>query len=151
MIIGGFERVYEIGKVFRNEGIDATHNPEFTSLEFYMAYADYKDLVTLTEDLLGKLAVELFGSKKVLIPQFDLDQKVITRGENQGAVTHEAKAVMYDFETSFAKYDVCSELGIDPKLFGEDNGLRKLRSYLEPELKSVTTDRGLIVEHLNEK
>jgi len=41
MIIGGFDRVYEIGKVFRNEGIDSTHNPEFTTLEFYMAYADY--------------------------------------------------------------------------------------------------------------
>ena len=41
LIIGGFERVYEIGKVFRNEGIDATHNPEFSSIEFYMAYADY--------------------------------------------------------------------------------------------------------------
>lgn len=41
LVIGGLDRVYEIGKVFRNEGIDSTHNPEFTSLEFYMAYADY--------------------------------------------------------------------------------------------------------------
>jgi len=49
LIIGGFERVYEVGKVFRNEGIDSTHNPEFTSLEFYMAYADYQDLMELTE------------------------------------------------------------------------------------------------------
>jgi lysyl-tRNA synthetase class 2 len=68
LIIGGFERVYELGKVFRNEGLDSTHNPEFTSLEFYMAYADYRDLVTMTEDLLGKLSMELFGSTKVLIP-----------------------------------------------------------------------------------
>ncbi len=97
MIIGGFERVYELGKVFRNEGIDATHNPEFTSLEFYMAYADYRDLITMTEDLLSKLAIELFGSTKVLIPKFDMDAKVITRGENSGQTTHEAKAVEYDF------------------------------------------------------
>jgi lysyl-tRNA synthetase, class II len=68
LIIGGFERVYELGKVFRNEGLDSTHNPEFTSLEFYMAYADYRDLVTMTEDLLGKLSMKLFGSTKVLIP-----------------------------------------------------------------------------------
>ena len=68
LIIGGFERVYELGKVFRNEGLDSTHNPEFTSLEFYMAYADYRELITLTEDLLSKLALELFGSTKVLIP-----------------------------------------------------------------------------------
>lgn len=84
LIIGGFERVYELGKVFRNEGIDATHNPEFTSLEFYMAYADYRDLMTMTEDLLSKLAIELFGSTKVLIPQFDIDAEVFTRGENSG-------------------------------------------------------------------
>ena len=84
MIIGGFERVYELGKVFRNEGIDATHNPEFTSLEFYMAYADYRDLMTMTGDLLSKLAIELFGGTKVLIPKFDMDAKVITRGENSG-------------------------------------------------------------------
>ena len=82
LIIGGVERVYELGKVFRNEGIDATHNPEFTSLEFYMAYADYRDLITMTEDLLGKLAIELFGCTKVLIPQFDMDQKILTRTDS---------------------------------------------------------------------
>jgi lysyl-tRNA synthetase class 2 len=60
LIVGGFERVFEIGKVFRNEGIDSTHNPEFTSLEFYMAYADYSDLLPLTEDLFKSLAMELF-------------------------------------------------------------------------------------------
>ena len=68
LVIGGFERVFELGKVFRNEGIDSTHNPEFTSLEFYMAYADYRDLVPMTEDILGKLSLELFGSDHVLIP-----------------------------------------------------------------------------------
>ncbi len=47
LVIGGLDRVYEIGKQFRNEGIDTTHNPEFTSCEFYMAYADYLDLVRL--------------------------------------------------------------------------------------------------------
>lgn len=88
LIIGGFERVYELGKVFRNEGLDATHNPEFTSLEFYMAYADYRDLITMTEDMLGKLCIELFGSDKVLIPQFDMDQKMFTRGEKQGETAH---------------------------------------------------------------
>lgn len=60
--------------MFRNEGVDATHNPEFTSLEFYMAFADYQDLIALTEDLLEKLAVELFGGSLVLIPQFNIDK-----------------------------------------------------------------------------
>lgn len=68
LIVGGFDKVYEIGKVFRNEGIDASHNPEFTSLEFYMAYADYRDLMVLTEDLLRKLCIHLYGTDHVMIP-----------------------------------------------------------------------------------
>lgn len=72
LIIGGFERVYEIGKVFRNEGIDHSHNPEFTSLEFYMAYADYRDLILMTEDMLKSLCKEIYGSDHVLVPQFDI-------------------------------------------------------------------------------
>ena len=59
LVVGGFDRVYEIGKQFRNEGIDSTHNPEFTSCEFYMAYADYNDLLNFTEDLLSKTASNL--------------------------------------------------------------------------------------------
>merc|ERR1719195_1706155 len=59
LIVGGFDRVYEIGKQFRNEGIDTTHNPEFTSCEFYMAYADYNDLLEITESLLSKITSNL--------------------------------------------------------------------------------------------
>ena len=53
LIVGGFDRVYEIGRQFRNEGIDLTHNPEFTTCEFYMAYADYQDLIKITEAMVS--------------------------------------------------------------------------------------------------
>jgi lysyl-tRNA synthetase class 2 len=64
LIVGGFDRVYEIGRDFRNEGIDRAHNPEFTMLEFYMAYANYDDLMKYTETMLASLIKELKGSYK---------------------------------------------------------------------------------------
>ncbi len=62
LIIGGFEKVYEFGKNFRNESVDAKHNPEFTMLEFYEAYGDYNTLMALTEEMLSGLAKKLYGS-----------------------------------------------------------------------------------------
>lgn len=64
-IIGGMEKVFEIGKNYRNEGIDLTHNPEFTACEFYWAYADYNDVMKLTEELLSTMVLALTGSYKV--------------------------------------------------------------------------------------
>ncbi|VDD79739.1 unnamed protein product [Mesocestoides corti] len=66
LVVGGMHRVYELGKLFRNEGIDLTHNPEFTSCEFYMAFADYNDLMTITEDLISGMVKKLFGTYKVV-------------------------------------------------------------------------------------
>ncbi|PNW84838.1 hypothetical protein CHLRE_03g160500v5 [Chlamydomonas reinhardtii] len=65
LVIGGLERVYEIGRQFRNEGIDLTHNPEFTTCEFYQAYADYKDLLDLTEQMISQMVYEIKGSYKI--------------------------------------------------------------------------------------
>ncbi|HSB20192.1 MAG TPA: lysine--tRNA ligase [Anaeromyxobacteraceae bacterium] len=65
LIVGGLDRVYEIGRVFRNEGIDRRHNPEFTMIEFYQAYATHQDLMQLTEELFQRLAVEVTGSATV--------------------------------------------------------------------------------------
>jgi lysyl-tRNA synthetase class 2 len=65
LVIGGLDRVYEIGRQFRNEGIDLTHNPEFTTLEFYQAYADYNDLMDMTEELVSGLVKKTTGSYKI--------------------------------------------------------------------------------------
>lgn len=65
LVVGGFERVYEINRNFRNEGISVRHNPEFTMLEFYMAYADYNDLMDLTEEMLRTLALDIHGTTTI--------------------------------------------------------------------------------------
>ncbi|KAJ2864173.1 lysyl-tRNA synthetase [Coemansia erecta] len=65
LVVGGLDRVYEIGRQFRNEGIDLTHNPEFTTCEFYMAYADMNDVLEITESMISSMVMYLFGSYKV--------------------------------------------------------------------------------------
>ena len=88
LVVGGFERVFEINRNFRNEGLSTRHNPEFTMLEFYMAYSDYNDLMNLTEDMLRKLAQDILGTTEL----------VNTTRNSDGEVTAE---VRYDFGKPF--------------------------------------------------
>ena len=73
LTVAGFEKVFEIGRVFRNEGVSTRHNPEFTMLELYEAYADYEDIMQLVEELVEYLAVELTGSTILKIDERELD------------------------------------------------------------------------------
>ena len=66
LVVGGFERVFEINRNFRNEGVSTRHNPEFTMIEFYQAYADYQDLMALTEQMLEKLALDILGTTDIV-------------------------------------------------------------------------------------
>lgn len=73
LIVGGFERVYEIGRVFRNEGMDTRHNPEFTMLELYQAYTDIHGMMDLTENLIRTVATNVLGTTKVTVHGVDID------------------------------------------------------------------------------
>lgn len=87
LVVGGFERVFEINRSFRNEGLSTRHNPEFTMLEFYWAYADYQDAMNLTEDMLRKLTATVLGSTTV-----------------------HAQGSSYDFSQPFARLTVCEAI-----------------------------------------
>ena len=106
LVVGGYEKVYEINRNFRNEGLSTRHNPEFTMLEFYQAYADYHDLMDLTEDLLRGMAKELHGTTTI---------------EYQGS--------QYDFGKPFKRISVRdSILQFNPDLSAEDiNDLESAR------------------------
>lgn len=97
LVVGGMDRVYEIGKQFRNEGIDLTHNPEFTSCEAYWAYMDYHDWMTATEDLLYGLAMELHGSPIVRYAPKDSEGKPLPE-------------VTFNFNKPFKRLHIIPEL-----------------------------------------
>ncbi|CBZ25042.1 putative lysyl-tRNA synthetase [Leishmania mexicana MHOM/GT/2001/U1103] len=97
LVVGGMDRVYEVGKQFRNEGIDLTHNPEFTSCEAYWAYMDYHDWMTATEDLLYGLAMELHGSPIVRYAPKDSEGKPLPE-------------VTFNFNKPFKRLHIIPEL-----------------------------------------
>lgn len=96
LVIGGMDRVYEIGKLFRNEGIDLTHNPEFTACEFYMAYADYNDMMNMAEEMLNGMCKYLHGSEKIVYAPNKREKEV--------------KPVEINFARPFARFHMLEEL-----------------------------------------
>src|SRR5690606_31021816 len=73
LIVGGLEKVYEIGRVYRNEGISTRHNPEFTMMELYEAYADFRDIMDLTENLIAHIAEDVLGTTTVQYGDYEVD------------------------------------------------------------------------------
>ncbi|MNS78251.1 Lysine--tRNA ligase [compost metagenome] len=73
LIVGGFDKVYEMGRIFRNEGMDIKHNPEFTTIELYSAYQDYNDMMNLAEELFSKISMQLLGKTKISYQGTEID------------------------------------------------------------------------------
>lgn len=73
LIVGGFDKVYEMGRMFRNEGMDIKHNPEFTNIELYAAFADYNDMMDITEEIVSKTAQKVLGTTKINYQGTDID------------------------------------------------------------------------------
>ncbi|RCH83270.1 lysyl-tRNA synthetase [Rhizopus stolonifer] len=127
LVVGGLDRVYEIGRQFRNEGIDLTHNPEFTTCEFYMAYADMYDLMDMTEELVSSMVMKLFGKYQIQYhpqgpdgPVMDIDFTppfkridMITTLEEKLGVTFPPGDQLHTEETNKFLNDILIKQGID--------------------------------------
>jgi lysyl-tRNA synthetase, class II len=99
LVVGGFEKVFEIGRIFRNEGIDATHNPEFTMLEAYQALADYSDVMTLVEEVFVGVTENVLGSTKVAFQGRDLDLSPPFRRASMTSLVSERLGQEIDLDT----------------------------------------------------
>lgn len=75
LIVGGFDKVYEMGRMFRNEGMDATHNPEYTAMELYQAYADYEDMMEITESMIETVATNVLGTTQIVYDENEIELK----------------------------------------------------------------------------
>ncbi|MFA5565196.1 MAG: lysine--tRNA ligase [Acidimicrobiia bacterium] len=113
LVVAGFDRVFEIGRVFRNEGISTRHNPEFTMLELYQAYADYNDMMALTEELVAYLATELRGSTTISYGERELDLSVPWRRATMEELIAEATDLEVSIQTPLSELQgVCDRYQI---------------------------------------
>ena len=99
LVVGGFERVFEIARVFRNEGLSTRHNPEFTMLELYQAYADYHDIMDLVEKLVSQLAVEVCGTTSISYDGRDLELATPWRRASMLELLGEYGGIEVDLDT----------------------------------------------------
>ncbi|MCX7965083.1 MAG: lysine--tRNA ligase [Syntrophorhabdaceae bacterium] len=113
LIVGGFERVFEINRNFRNEGISVKHNPEFTMLEFYWAYATYEDMMELTEDMISSLVYELFNSYKVTYSGREIDFSRPWKRMTMMGALKELAGIDMEHLNYDKLIDIAKEAGID--------------------------------------
>ena len=137
LVVGGLSRIFEIGKVFRNEGIDRTHNPEFTMLETYAAYWDYGDMMVFTENLFAHLAKELFGTTVIG-----------TRKDKEG------NEHVIDLKTPWKRLsmkDAIQTYGkVNPDTLSDDDMRSKLKGKIE-DAKLKGAPRGKLIAYLFEE
>ncbi|MGF1616447.1 MAG: lysine--tRNA ligase [Acidimicrobiia bacterium] len=103
LVVGGIERVFEIGRIFRNEGIDATHNPEFTMLEAYQALADYNDIMELVEDVVSSVAAKVTGSEKITYRDRELSLSAPFRRATLANLVSEVVGEPVDLDTPIGR------------------------------------------------
>lgn len=131
LIVGGFDKVYEMGRMFRNEGMDIKHNPEFTNIELYAAYQDYHDMMDITEELVSKTAQKVLGTTKITYQDVEID------------LTPAWKRIsMID--------SIKEQTGVDFNTIENDEEAKKVAEELKIELDPIKLTRGEIINQVFE-
>jgi len=136
LIVGGFEKIFEIGRVFRNEGVSFKHNPEYTLLELYQAYADYNDIMNLTEELIGQLVFEINGSHTLTYQGTELNFKPPFKRLTMDDALKEHAGISIHASTE--------ELAAKAKELGLDIPENALRGHLINSIYDKTVEHHLI-------
>jgi len=150
LVVGGFERVYEVNRNFRNEGLSTRHNPEFTMLEFYQAYADYRDLMDLTEQMLRQVAQEVLGSTSITYQGVDMDfsQPFARMSIKQAILHHLPEVQAQQLEDRDSLSSLLKAQGIEVK---DSWGIGKLQLELfEAQVEEVLQQPTFITEYPTE-
>jgi lysyl-tRNA synthetase class 2 len=131
LIVGGFDKVYEMGRMFRNEGMDIKHNPEFTNIELYSAYEDYNDMMNITEEIISRVALKVLGTTKITYQGTEID------------LTPSWKRI--------SMIDAITEVtGVDFNKIETDEEAKKAAEELHVELDELKLTRGEIINQVFE-
>ena len=131
LIVGGFDKVYEMGRMFRNEGMDIKHNPEFTNIELYAAYEDYNDMMDITEEIISKVALQVLGTTKITYQGTEID---LTPSWKRISMIDSIKEVT----------------GVDFNKIETDEEAKKAAEELHVELDELKLTRGEIINQVFE-
>lgn len=131
LIVGGFDKVYEMGRMFRNEGMDIKHNPEFTNIELYAAYEDYNDMMDITEEIISKVALKVLGTTKITYQGTEID---LTPSWKRISMIDSIKEVT----------------GVDFNKIETDEEAKKAAEELHVELDELKLTRGEIINQVFE-
>ena len=131
LIVGGFDKVYEMGRMFRNEGMDIKHNPEFTNIELYSAYEDYNDMMDITEEIISRVALKVLGTTKITYQGIEID---LTPSWKRISMIDSIKEVT----------------GVDFNTIETDEDAKKAAEDLHVELDELKLTRGEIINQIFE-
>jgi lysyl-tRNA synthetase class 2 len=147
LIVGGFEKVFELGRIFRNEGVSSRHNPEFTTIEIYQAYADYNDMMALTENLVAAVSQEVLGTLKVSYQGETIDLTPPWQRGTMHDLVKEATGLDFtEFKTLDEAKTAAEKVGIE-ELAGCESIGKVLNEAFEQKVESTLMQPTFVVDY----